>query len=116
MENYINLSLLLEEEDDENWELIELIQINNYKTKRSKVYNLFKNRLSEGYFNLLIKEHLNNSEERFRQFLRLSRAQFYFVLNLITDDLKKTATSTNKNPISPEEKLALTFINFQLTF
>lgn len=99
--------LLFYEEDDDDWEMLEVVHCTK-RIKKSEEDALYRNRIAQGYFNLLIKGHLENDDERFRQFLRLNRSQFHFVLNLISEDLKTMSTTTHKTPISPEEKLAVT--------
>ncbi|KAK9718342.1 hypothetical protein QE152_g23254 [Popillia japonica] len=94
--------LFLEEEEDE--EIINYLK----KRKRSAPHEIFVTRPSEGYFSLLIKEHLKGDEKKFREFFRLNKDQFYFVLNIVENDLKRVSTNAVKYPITPEEKLALT--------
>jgi len=48
---------------------------------------LFTNRITEGYHEILINGHLKNNEIKFRNFFRINRNQFDFILNLIRDDL-----------------------------
>ncbi|XP_022906222.1 uncharacterized protein [Onthophagus taurus] len=92
--------ILLEEEEDDDIRLLLSI--------REDTSELYKSRNQEGYFEILIRNHLNADDEKFRSFFRLNKEQFNFVLNLVHADLKKQSTNCVKNPISPEEKLALT--------
>lgn len=105
MEEYL-VKYLLEEEADEDCEMLLLAQ--NLENNRSQENDLYKERRTEGFFTLLMKGHLENDEERFRQFFRLNREQFNFLVTLVGENLKSKSTPTHKNPITPEEKLAVT--------
>lgn len=90
-------------EDEEEAGILKIIM-----RKRAKRSKMFERRREEGFFNLLIARHLQHDNEKFRQFFRLNKEQFYFILSFIDKDLKKNSTNAVKNPISPEEKLAVT--------
>lgn len=98
----ICLVLLQEEEEDDE------VLVNKLTGKRKPHHDLFENRETEGFFNILINRRLTSDEVKFRQFFRLNREQFSFVTSLIGEDLRKEATYVVKNPITPEEKLAVT--------
>ncbi|KAL4104313.1 hypothetical protein QTP88_019614 [Uroleucon formosanum] len=59
-------------------------------------------------FKKLIEGHLFNNEVKFREFFRVNREQFNFILSLVKDDLTKEPTMRVPVPISPDEKLAIT--------
>lgn len=82
--------------------------IERINEKRRSVHSVYKNRDNEGVFNLLFKKHLLDDEVKFKAYLRLTRNQFYTVLELIEDDLIVTPCNRVKQPITPAEKLALT--------
>lgn len=96
--------LLLEEADDEDICLQFLI---NHKPKCSP-NPLFKTRKTEGYHQILINGHLRKDEKKFREFFRLNRSQFDYILSLIEENLTTAPTTFVPKPISPEEKLAVT--------
>lgn len=95
-------NILFSEKEDDDMLLLLL------NSDRKKTSDLFRKRSEQGYFNLLINQHLLNNEEMFRQFFRLNKSQFYFVLGIIQESLTKFGTPAVKYPISPEEKLGLT--------
>ena len=67
-----------------------------------------KKRKEEGFFSVLIEKRLFRDEKNFREFFRLDREQFNYVLNLIEDDLKLNPYNRVNEPISPVEKFAVT--------
>ena len=75
--NKIILELLREEEEDDQ------LLLNTKNKKRKSISNLFSTRKSEGFFEKLIKGHLATDNIKFREFFRLNRRQFDFVLSLI---------------------------------
>ncbi|CAI6370763.1 unnamed protein product [Macrosiphum euphorbiae] len=83
--------------------------LTNIIPKKRKPFNsLFSTRNSEGFFKNLIGGHLINDDEKFREFFRLNRKQFNFILSLVQEKMTKKPTLRVPEPISPEEKLALT--------
>jgi len=92
--------LLLEEEDDE-------LLITTQSEQREKVDALFLNRKAEGYFEILISRHLIGNETKFREFLRVNKNQFDFLLSLVEVQLTKLPSNRVKKPITAAEKLAL---------
>ncbi|CAH2017374.1 unnamed protein product [Acanthoscelides obtectus] len=78
-----------------------------WSSQREDFDRLYQSRKEEGYFKILMKNHLDTNEQKFREFFRLNKEQFQFVLNIVSTDLKKKSTNTVHDPISPEEKLAL---------
>ncbi len=75
---------------------------------RKEVSGLFQNRVNEGMFNILIKSHLHDEEEKFRDYFWLTRERFSFVLSLDEEDLTTLSYNRVKEPITAAEKLALT--------
>lgn len=104
MEDAVLKWLLLEEEEDEEMLLLNVA----IKPQRQSERELFKRRTKEGYGNLLIRGHLSCEDDTFRQFFRLNRQQFHFVLNLVGDCITKRSYARVVCPISAEEKLYLT--------
>jgi len=96
--------LLLEEADDDDIYLQYLV---NPKPK-SRPNPLFKTRREEGYHQILINGHLRLDEKKFREFFRLNRGQFDYILSIIEGDLTTIPTPFVPKPITPEEKLAVT--------
>jgi hypothetical protein len=56
----------------------------------------------------LIGGHLINDDEKFREFFRPNRQQFNLIFSLIQEEISKNPTSRVLEPISLEEKQALT--------
>ncbi|XP_069678805.1 putative nuclease HARBI1 [Periplaneta americana] len=75
---------------------------------RKSVSEVFLCREEEGVFRILIEKHLLDDEVKFKAYFRFTREQFYFLVNLIQDDLSTKPCNRVKRPISPAEKLALT--------
>ena len=73
--------------------------------KRKPFNNLFSERNSEEFFKNLIGGHFINDEEKFREFFRLNRQQFYFIFDSRRNNKKPTLRIPE--PISPEEKLTI---------
>jgi len=76
--------------------------------KRKPIDSLFLNHDSEGYFKILINRHLFENYVKFREFFRISRQQFDFLLSLVELELTKLPSRRVKDPISAAEKLAVT--------
>ena len=70
--------------------------------------DLYKNRNVEGYSYVLIKNHLLENEETFRNFFRVNRRQFQYVLSCIGTIIEKPSCRRIKKPISADEKLYVT--------
>jgi len=64
-------------------------------------------RKSKGFFEKLFKGHLATDVIKFREFFRLNRQQFYFVLSLIKNQIQKTPTMRWHEPIIPEKNWQL---------
>jgi len=101
--NNILMSLLEEEEEEDN--MLECLML---KKKRKSTKPVFLMREQEGFFEKLIKGHLVNDEKLFREFFRLNLKQFNFVLSLVKNDISSVPYNRVQQPITPEEKLALT--------
>lgn len=93
--------LFVEEVDDE--EVMEMLF-----APRVSTHDIFTTREEEGYFRILINNHLKIDDTLFSEFFRLSKDQFQFVESLIRQDLTKSSTNRNPYPITAQEKLALT--------
>lgn len=104
--NKIMLLLLEEEEEDDD------LLITTQSEQREKVDALFLNRKAEGYFEILISRHLIRNETKFREFLRVNKNQFDFLLSLVEVQLTKLPSNRVKKPITAAEKLALTLRYF----
>jgi len=103
--NNNNLILnLIQDELEEN----ELLFSYLIPKKRKSIDSLFLNLESEGYFNILINRHLFENDIKFREFFRINREQFNFLLSLIEVELTKLPSMRVKDPISAAEKLAIT--------
>lgn len=101
--NNILMSLLEEEEEEDN--MLESLII---KKKRKSTKPMFLVREQEGFYEKLIKGHLMKDEKLFREFFRLNLKQFNFVLSLVKYDISSDPYNRVQQPITPEEKLALT--------
>lgn len=97
--------LLHYQAEEEN--LLLLLSLKN-EGCRKKELPMFKNRQTEGFQSILIKNHLNDNETKFKEFFRISRFQFNYILNLIQDDIKLKPCNRVRDPITPSEKLAVT--------
>ena len=78
------LYLLLEEKDDNEI----LLHLANEKTSNAPINPIFKQRRYEGCYTTLIDRHLLQDEVKFREYFRLNKAQFHFILDLIKNDIK----------------------------
>lgn len=85
-----------EEEDDEIMLLL--------TSKRNEIDSLYTSRVDEGSYQILIKRHLDLKEQKFRQYCRLNKSEFKFVLSLIKKDIQPM----KKGSITADEKLFLT--------
>lgn len=88
------------EEEDENWMATMLCEWN-------ETLEIFTERKVEGAYNALIRRHLLDEEEKFREYFRLSTSLFHFILNVIKYDIFLYPCNRVQEPISPEEKLCL---------
>lgn len=75
------------------------------KSRRHWIHPLNRTREINGEFHCLFKV-LENDDEKFHQYFRLSKAQFEQVHSLIEDDVKKIHTRFRK-PIGTRERLAV---------
>lgn len=78
--------------------------------KKEKKYHirLIKQRKLEGFQSILVKNHLTDNEIKFKEFFRITRYQFNYILELIQDDLITNPYNRVKDPITPTKKLAIT--------
>lgn len=91
----------MEEIEDE--EILDLIS-----EPRLCTHNVFTKRSEEGYFKILIQNHLNVDDRLFGEFFRLTKKQFQFVCDLLEEDISKHPCNRTPHPITREEKLAIT--------
>lgn len=101
--NNIICEILREEEDFEDELLLRMIP-----EQRNSFNSIVSTRKTEGFFKQLIEGHLFNNDTKFREFFRINKEQFYFILSLVKKDLTKEPTMRVPEPISADEKLALT--------
>ena len=97
--------LLHYQAEEENLLLLLTLQ---HEEKRTQVNDMFRVRKVEGFQTLLIENHLKDNETKFKEFFRVSRHQFNYVLELIKGDLSMRPYNRVKDPLKPEEKLAVT--------
>ncbi|KAL4153924.1 hypothetical protein QTP88_001757 [Uroleucon formosanum] len=76
--------------------------------KKKPTDDIFKNRESEGFIEILIKRHLINNHNKFREYFRINYEQFNFLLTLVEEKLTLQPSNRIKKPITPAEKLAVT--------
>jgi len=100
--NRILYELLKEEAEDDE------LLFNLTNQKRNQISPLFSRRKSEGFFEKLVKGHLSTDDNKFREFFRLNRQQFDFILSLVRESLTKEPSLRVPDPITPDEKLAIT--------
>ena len=98
--NDLDLALLIFLEDEES-------SSSEEDGKRSEESKIFKNRQSEGVYEILISRHLRANDVKFREYFRLTPVLFDYVLNFIKEDIASKPYNRNKNPVSPEQKLCL---------
>jgi len=101
--NNILTLLLMDEDEDE----VSLFSDLTPKEKKP-TDDIFKNRESEGFFEILINRHLINNHNKFREYFRINYEQFNFLLTLVEEKLTLQPSNRIKKPITPAEKLAVT--------
>ncbi|XP_054740142.1 uncharacterized protein LOC129245758 [Anastrepha obliqua] len=77
------------------------------RAKRQWIEEWRKNKCDRGSFAFLHKELLVHDEQSYRNFLRISKSQFDYLLSLITNEIQRS-DSTMRGAIPAAEKLALT--------
>ncbi|XP_054744317.1 uncharacterized protein LOC129248716 [Anastrepha obliqua] len=77
------------------------------RAKRQWIKEWRKNRCDRGSFAFLNKELLVHDEQSYRNFLRVSKSQFDYLLSLIANEIQRS-DSTMRAAIPAAEKLALT--------
>jgi len=82
LNNNIIICEMLREEADFEEELLRMIP-----KQRNAFNSLVTARKTEGFFNQLIEGHLFKNEIKFREFFRVNREQFYFILSLVKKGL-----------------------------
>ena len=91
-------------------ELLLLLLLKRRRQRRKKtqlvwVNNINKQRLLLGEFHTLVKE-LASYEDKFFEYFRMSQHQFYYILDLLEDDIKKELTQF-RQPIRACERLTI---------
>ncbi|KAK5648372.1 hypothetical protein RI129_003264 [Pyrocoelia pectoralis] len=79
------LMLLNYQEQEENLLLLTL----DIDKRRNKELGMFKNRRLEGFQSILIQNHLADNDTKFKEFFRILRHQYNYILRLIEDELVK---------------------------
>jgi len=98
--NHIILTLLL---------MDEVISFSYLMSKKRKTTDdIFKNRKTEGCFEILINRYLMSNQVKFREYFRINYEQLNFLLSLVEEKLYVEPTNRVKNPMLPVEKLAVT--------
>ena len=87
------LNLLLLQGVDEEETIINRVVFNKY----NKAHEMFLTRKTEGVYSILIEKHLWRDESKFREFFRLSRDQYTYVLNIIENDITTNTKTITKN-------------------
>jgi len=98
------LTLLLMDEDEDEVSLFSDLM----PKEKKPTDDIFKNRESEGFFEILINRHLINNHNKFREYFRINYEQFNFLLTLVEEKLTLQPSNRIKKPITPAEKLAVT--------
>ncbi|GFY29166.1 hypothetical protein TNCV_4722941 [Trichonephila clavipes] len=92
----LDVALLLYLEDEQSSE----------EENRSEESELFKNRSSEGAFQILVCRHLHCNDEKFRQYFRLTPVLFDYVLNNIRDELTSKPYNRHKSLYAQKKSYA----------
>lgn len=91
--------LFEEEEEDDDLLLLYLL------STRDRTDPIYETRSDQGLYKILIQEHLNYNDDKFREYSRFNKRQFNFILSLVYEEL---TPKTTRHCIGPEEKLFLT--------
>lgn len=101
-------SYLLLDSEESDAEEDEIIVMMLSKKKRKRRHSLFVNREEEGAFSILIRNHLMDSDSKFKEYFRLTPYLFNKVLDVIKGELTTQKSIRYPEPISPRLKLCLT--------
>lgn len=96
-----DLKKIFEEEEDDD----DLLLLYYYLSVRNPIDPIYSSRKEQGLYKILIQEHLNYNDDKFREFCRFNKRQFNFILSLVDEEL---SPKTTRNCIGAEEKLFLT--------
>ena len=88
--------------------LSELIESDDEKPRRGKTRDWIKRREEKGYFTNIIKELKIEDRIGFREMFRMDMADFEIILSKISDLITPRDKIGGTNPISADERLALT--------
>lgn len=83
------------------------------KRKREGIHPINRKRAEYGEYHHPFKE-IKNHPERFFQYMRMTMDTFSYILQKVEDRLNKTWCNLHKQPILPEERLVVKFVNFPL--
>lgn len=95
------------QEYEHNLDAVAVALLDGKKRRRSPD-QMYKRRVVEGAFDVLIDRYLMDDETKFHEYFRLTPYLFSKVLEGIKDDISGIRTNWNQNPISPQQKLCLT--------
>ena len=108
LERYLRLNE--EDDDDEEHFILESLALMQHsalkRRRRFWIHPTIQRRQKLGEYHRLIKE-LESDDERFKQYFRMTKQQFYDILHLIENDIVKKMT-TFRRPIGAAERLAIT--------
>lgn len=96
------ICFLLDDWDDDFWEMAQI-----FAPLRKKTKELFVNRRQEGAFSILIERYLFSDHKLFTDYLRVSPRIFYRILSYIRNDIYVAPTNRVRNPIDPSQKLCI---------
>ena len=75
------------------------------RKRRVSVHEILQRRNEFGEFHHLVQE-LPFHPEKFKEYFRMTEVQFDYILDLISDDIRKLDTNW-KRAITPKERLAI---------
>lgn len=85
-----------------------LYQVIVFENRGKGIADFLKRREKEGSYKVFIQRHLKDDETMFRQYFRLSRNEFAFVLSATRIDLDPKPNFGPKATIFAEQKLCIT--------
>jgi hypothetical protein len=97
------VALMLLDEIEDDYDILPLL-VRTHEDRNV----IYKNRQTEGCYDILIRRHLLDNETKFKRFFRVSRDQFFYLVNLIESDFKINPSNRDPRPLTAEMKLAVT--------
>lgn len=82
------------------------VQLNEIDKERH-MKEIYKNRMSEGAYHILVERHLKENDSEFRKYFRLTPNEFNDVLTMIRIDIEPQPCRFVKKPISAAHKLCI---------